>query len=236
MSEAKTAEKIIRQVVKYSFFKLQPEWRRLSAKERSSHVSEYAEVVESARESVLLRSYSTVGMRGDVDFMLWMVHEDATRIMNVHARLNRTALAGYLTSPHSFLATTKRSMYVDKHEHPGSESSRTQIVPRDTPYLFVYPFVKTRPWYALSQDERQKMMSQHIEFGHRYPSVTINTSYSFGIDDQEFVVAFEGNNLQEFMDLVMDLRYTKASAYTLRDTPAFTCVNLPISEVLAALG
>ena len=80
------------------------------------------------------------------------------------------------------------------------------------------------------------MMTQHIEFGHRYPGVTINTSYSFGLDDQEFVVAFEGDDPQLFMDLVMDLRYTKASAYTLRDTPAFTCLNQPIEEILNDLG
>jgi chlorite dismutase len=229
-------ETIVRQIVKYTFFKVDPEWRRLPRATRQAHAQEFAAVVNELRGALLLRSYSTVGMRGDVDFLLWMVHEDGRQVSAAHARLNQTALSGYLTTPQSFLATTKRSMYVDKHEHPGSESNRARITPRDTTYLFVYPFLKTRPWYALTHEERQKMMTQHIEFGHRFPGVSINTSYSFGIDDQEYLVAFEGDDPQEFMDLVMEMRYTRASSYTLRDTPAFTCIRASIEEVLEALG
>lgn len=232
----KPAEKTTRQVVKYTFYKLQPEWRRLPAEEKAQHAEEFAAVVRTLRDIVLLRTYSTVGLRGDTDFLLWVVHEDAHRVSEAHARINRTALAGYLTIPHSFLAMTKRSVYIDHHEHPGSEGSRARISPRDAPYFVVYPFVKTRAWYALSQSDRQKMMSQHIEFGHRFPGVTINTGYSFGADDQEFVVAFESDTVEDFIDLVMEMRDTKASAYTLRDTPAFTCIASPIEEILAALG
>lgn len=229
-------EKIVRQMVKYSFFKVRPEWRRLPKEERAEDVREFGTAVAEIRERVMLRTYSTMGMRGDTDFLLWMVHEDPKRIASAHARLNRTRLAGYLDTPHSYLAQTRRSMYVDKHEHPGSESSRSQIVPRDAPYFFVYPFVKTRPWYALTQEERQKTMTQHMEFGHRYPAVTINTGYSFGIDDQEWVVAFESDNVQDFVDLVMEMRHTKASAFTLRDTPAFSCIAATIEEILEELG
>jgi chlorite dismutase len=227
---------IVRQIVKYTFFKLDPAWRRQPATDRAAQASEFVGAVRALEESVLLRTYSTVGMRGDTDFMLWVVHEDAREVSKALASLNQTVLAGYLTTPYSYLAQTRRSMYISRHEHPGSEGSRTRIVPKNEPYLFVYPFIKTRPWYALSQEERQNMMTQHIEFGHRFPKVTINTSYSFGIDDQEFVVAFESDNVSDFVDLVMELRHSKASMYTLRDTPAFTCMQLPIEDILADLG
>ena len=75
-------------------------------------------------------------------------------------------------------------------------------------------------------DERRRIMTDHIEVGRRYPEITINTAYSFGLDDQEFVVSFEGDDPGEFLDLVQELRATESSAYTLRDTPIFTCVAM----------
>jgi chlorite dismutase len=96
--------------------------------------------------------------------------------------------------------------------------------------------VKLRPWYRLAFDERQRIMDEHIATGHKYPSVRINTTYSFGLDDQEFVVAFESNKPEDFLDLVQDLRASESSAYTEREIPIFTCVRRPIGEVLDLLG
>jgi chlorite dismutase len=130
---------------------------------------------------------------------------------------------------------TKRSVYVGKNAR-GAHDPRLVIAPSDRKYLFVYPFVKTRPWYALPLEERKRMMNEHIRMGLKYPSVSINTTYSFGMDDQEFVVAFETDELADFLDLVQDLRETEASSYTLRDTPMFTCVAQPLDEILEAIG
>src|SRR5207245_11223746 len=129
-------------------------------------------------------------------------------------------------------------MYVVKHGNPNQEgrSNRLVISPTGRRYLFVYPFVKTRAWYRLPAVERQRQMSEHIAMGHRYPGVKINTTYSFGLDDQEFVVAFETNEPSDFVDLVMDLRETQSSLFTVRDTPIFTCVSKPLTGVLADLG
>jgi len=110
------------------------------------------------------------------------------------------------------------------------------ITLEDKKYLFVYPFVKTRAWYALPLDERKRMMNEHIRIGITYPSVKLNTTYSFGLDDQEFVVAFESDSVNDFLDLVQELRETEASRYTLRDTPMFTCVAQPLPEILEAIG
>jgi chlorite dismutase len=100
----------------------------------------------------------------------------------------------------------------------------------------VYPFVKTRAWYALPREQRQEIMNVHIAVGHRFPSVKLNTTYSYGLDDQEFVLAFESDYPGDFLDLVMTLRETESSSYTERDTPIFTCVAGSPADVLDQLG
>ena len=85
-------------------------------------------------------------------------------------------------------------------------------------------------------EERRRMMAEHIRVGLKYPSVSLNTTYSFGIDDQEFVVAFETDEITDFLDLVQELRETEASAYTLRDTPMYTCMSESIEDILMNLG
>src|SRR5207247_1104673 len=100
----------------------------------------------------------------------------------------------------------------------------------------VYPFIKTRDSYARPKAERQTMMDEHVRVGRKYPSIRLNTTYSYGLDDQEFIVAFEGDDPAEFLDLVMELRESQASSYTLRDTPTFTCVQMSLWDMLDTLG
>jgi len=150
--------------------------------------------------------------------------------------INKSILGRYLDVPHSYLAMTKHSQYVQEHVHEGQEGRRLRIVPGKKPFLFVYPFVKTRDWYLLPQPERQRIMSEHIAVGHKYPRVKINTTYSFGLDDQDFVVAFEAESPAEFLDLVQDLRETESSKYTVRDTPMYTCRRATIEEILDSLA
>ncbi|HZC82146.1 MAG TPA: chlorite dismutase family protein, partial [Nitrospiraceae bacterium] len=131
---------------------------------------------------------------------------------------------------------TCSSVYVDHHTHENQESKRLTVVPGKAKYIFVYPFLKTREWFLLTKAARQGMMDEHIEVGHRFPSVKLNTSYSFGLDDQEWVVAFESDKPEDFLDLVMALRETEGSRYTLRDTPIFTCIRKSLKEMLDTLG
>lgn len=225
-----------RQFVNFAFYQVDPLWRRLSDEEKKKRKQGFLDVVERYRRSMIINSYSLVGLRAEVDFMLWRISETLEPFQEMSAALLETGLGKYLKTPYSYLAMTKHSMYVDKHQHEGSESSRARIVPGESKYLFVYPFVKTREWYLLPKVERQKIMDEHIAMGHKYPSVKINTTYSFGIDDQEFVVAFESDEPADFLDLVMDLRETKSAKYTVRDTPAFTCVRKPVEEILGTLA
>lgn len=232
MSEAE------RQLVKYNFYRVDPLWRRLPEAQRQRDKEEFLAVVDEFDSQMLLRSYSLVGIRGDVDFLLWCVSDTLESLQELAARLYGTGLGKYLTVPYSFLAMTRPSPYVGKHHHEGQEGADAVIrVPRvPYRYLILYPFMKTAEWYLLPREERQKMMNEHFATGHRYPSVKINTTYSFGLDDQEFMLAFETNSLPDFLELVMELREQKARLYTLRDTPILTCIHKPLKEALRDLG
>jgi chlorite dismutase len=225
-----------RQYVNFVFYKVDPAWRRLPEEERSRGKQEFARVVEEYASKIIVIPYTTVGIRGDCDFMLWRISSEVELFQEMSSKLLTTALGKYLTTPYSYLSMTKRSIYVDHHVHEGQESRRLQIVPGKSKYIFVYPFVKKREWYLLTKTARQGMMDEHIEIGHRYPSVKLNTTYSFGLDDQEFVVAFETDKPEDFLDLVMELRNAEASRYTERDTPIFTCIMKSLKEMLDTLG
>lgn len=108
-------------------------------------------------------------------------------------RLLATEFGRYLSTPYSYLSMTKRSIYVREHQHPGQEGTHLRLTPGKFRYLFVYPFIKTRAWCPLSMDERQRTMNEDMEIGHKYPAVRLNTTHSFGLDHQEFVVAFESD-------------------------------------------
>src|SRR5437588_5363659 len=224
-----------RQLVHFTFYKLDPQWLMLPTETRQQGKQELVSIFEEYTERTLMRSYSLFGLRSNCDFMLWQVTYDIENLQGVSSRIRRSAMWPYLHETHAFLSMTKRSVYVGKNAR-GAHDPRLVITPEDKKYLFVYPFVKTRAWYALPLEDRKRMMNEHIRVGLQYPSVSLNTTYSFGLDDQEFVVAFETDNISDFLDLVQQLRETEASSYTLRDTPMFTCVSQPLNEILEAIG
>ena len=224
-----------RQIVGFSFYRLDPEWRRLSKAVKAKQSGELAGVVTRYSKKLMVLTYSLVGMKADVDFLIWRVGKSLEELQEMSAAVRQTGMAGYLTVPHQYLSMTKRSLYVDKLD-PDHPDKRRFIRPASSKYLFVYPFVKTWEWYALPFEQRQAMMDEHIILGNKHPSVRIHTTYSFGLDDQEFVLAFETDSPQDFLDLVMEMRESKARPYTLSDTPIFTCVAKPFSEILQDLG
>jgi chlorite dismutase len=233
------AEKPVqRQIVGFTFYKVMPEWRRLPVAERAEHKRQFAEVVQRWNQPgrMLSLSYSTVGLRGDCDMVLWTICYTVDDLNAMRAELLGTGLGGYLETPYSYLSMTKRSQYLIGHEHEGQADSRGFLRPGGQKYIFIYPFWKTRAWYLLPLEERQRLMNEHIRVGHEYPRVKLNTTYSFGIDDQEFVVAFETNYPEDFLDLVQRLRETEISPYTLKDTPIFTCIRMQPEEMVERLG
>jgi chlorite dismutase len=216
-----------RHFVKYTFLKLDPAWRRLDDAERAAHKREFLAACEDYASERLLRAFSTVGTRGDAELLLITQAANLERIHEFHVVLAQSGLMKWADIPYSYLAMTKHSEY--------SDESRLEVRMGRKKYLFVYPFVKTREWYGIDPKRRWEIMQEHIRVGREFPDVDLNTSYSFGLDDQEFVVAFEANDPGVFLDLVQRLRTTEASAYTKRDTPTFTCVACSVERALNAL-
>ena len=231
-----TVDKAPRQFVNYAFYKVDPAWRRLLEDERRQGKEEFARVVEDYQGRALVIPFSTVGIRPDCDLLLWRIAFDMETLQEMSARLMATGLGKWLETPYSYIGQAKTSVYVDEFIHPSQEEKRSRVRPGEYKYLFVYPFVKSREWFLLSKEERQRVMSGHIRVGHEYPSVKLNTIYSFGLDDQEWVVAFESNRPSDFVDLVMELRETESSKFTVRDTPIFTCLRRTLRESLDLLG
>ncbi len=227
-----------RQFLNYAFYKLDPAFRRLEVDVRREMREEFENALEGwltapAEAGRILRTYSTIGTRADADFMLWRIVFSLEDFHEGQVALNQTRLMGYLTQPYNYISMQKRSPYVNRIEGSGHG---LELLPGQGKYLFVYPFIKTRAWYDLSPHARQGMMDEHIHASVPFKGIRLNTSYSYGIDDQEFIVAFDSDFPQEFVDLVGRLRYTEASLYTLRDVPMFTCLKRSIPELLAALG
>ena len=157
--------------------------------------------------------------------MLWRVGDSLELFESMSLAILKTGLGSYVSTPYSFLSMTKHSQYVSKNKNIDQEGTRIRIKPKKKKYLIIYPFVKKVEWYLLSKAKRQEMMTEHIGTGHRYPSISINTSYSFGIDDQEQVVSFETDYPEDFLDLVEEMRSQKARAFTERDIPIITCIH-----------
>lgn len=217
-----------RTFVKFTFLKIDPAWQRRDTEQRAQDKREFLAACEDYAADRPLRAYSTVGTRGDVDLAIVSQSPILDDIHTFHVVLAQSGLAKWASTPYSYLAMTKPSPYSDSETRP-------ELLVSKRKYAFIYPMEKKRDWFGLDAEERMRIMHGHIETGRRYPEITINTAYSFGIDDQEFVVSFEADDPGEFLDLVQELRGTESSAWTLRDTPIFTCVSMSVAQALDAL-
>lgn len=219
--------------LKYTFFKAARDWRSLEPEAKDGSKTEFLKALERASPAAL-SFFSLVGIRGDTDFMILADSPTIEPFQALVANLLSTKLGRYLDIPYSYLAMTRRSKYLGSHRHEGQEgTARGRSASK---FVFVYPFVKKREWYRLPFTERQRIMAEHFKIGHKYPSIRINTGYSFGLDDQEFVLAFEGDDPSEFLALVEDLRSSEASMYTQLETPIFTCRRVDPATMLSLLG
>ncbi len=225
-----------KQFVKFSFFRLRDDVRAAPAADRAALASEMAALIERSAGRMLTRTYSTVGTRADTDFLIWQVSDDLGEIQDWHGALLGSDVGPALERPHSFLSMTMRSIYSNPLHAGAGARDRLRDDGGTADYLFVYPMVKTKAWYQLPQAERQAIMNEHIAVGHKYHDVQINTTYSYGLDDQEFVVAFEADNPGRFLALVRELRTSRSTSYTERDTPMFTCRRQSVEELMRSIG
>jgi len=216
--------------VDFLFFKVDPSFRRSGEKERLAAVRKFQEFLEGKRNFLKIRPYLTLGFRAEIDFLLWTITEDLEKIQEFVTDLYQTELGKYLSLVYSFVALKKPSQYALPHQ---------QAFEKDDPpkkFLFVYPFVKSREWYLLPFERRQEIMNEHLRVAHEYPSVRLNTTYAFGLGDQDFVLAFEADEPSDFENLVQRLRETEGSRYTVRDTPMIVASAKSIEMLLKGLS
>lgn len=213
----------------FSFFKIDPKWRWMADLAKEESAKEIEQVIRNSK--IKCRTYSTLGLRDDAEFLLWFASESIEEIQSVISKMYTTVFGKYIIPSHVYLSSTRPSIYA-------KTGRALAFVAGEEPkkYAIVYPFIKTRDWYLLPLEQRKKMMDEHIEVGHKFPQVSLNTTYSFGIHDEDFMLAFESDDLHAFQDLIMELRETQVSKYIEKDTPMIVCVKKDIVPLIASLG
>lgn len=214
----------------FSFFKVDPKWRWMADLAKEESAKEVENIIKNS--GINFRSYSTLGLRSDADFLFWFESEQIEQIQDIMSNLYSTVFGKYIDSTQTFLSCTRPSQYVQKKTT--SSSFVSELPPKK--YIIVYPFIKTREWYLLPEQQRQVMMDEHIKIGQNYPQIILNTTYSFGIDDEDFMLAFECDNLVDFQSLIMDLRKTQVSRYVAKDTPMIVGIKKDIITLISSLG
>jgi len=213
----------------FSFFKVDPKWRWMADLAKEESAKEVENIIKHS--GIQFRSYSTLGLRDDAEFLFWFAAESVEEIQDVVSKIYLTVFGKYIDTTHVYLSSTRPSLYA---KTPGARGWLADEEQKK--YVIVYPFVKTREWYLLPLEKRKDMMAEHIKAGQKYPQVTLNTTYSFGIHDEDFMLAFETDDLHAFQDLIMDLRETRVSAYIKVDTPMIVCVKKDIIPLIQSLG
>jgi chlorite dismutase len=215
----------------FSFYRVDSKWRWLNDIAKEEAAKEFSNLVEVAKTKMKVRTYSTLGLRPDTDFMLWMICDSVEKMQVLTSKVYSTIIGKYIELSQVYLSCIRKSVYSTNKIMPGFLADEEPMK-----YVIIYPFIKAREWYLLPFEERKKMMDEHISVGRRFPEVRLNTSYSFGIDDQDFMLAFETNDLIAFQDLIVQLRETKVSEYVTKDTPMIVCVYKEIEDIVRSVG
>ncbi len=229
-AQKREAKPFVPTYVDFFYYKVNPAFRRLPEEERRKSVAEFRDALTALGKTLELRYYSTLGFTPQADFLIWAISKEPDRLQDAAPGIVRAGLGRWLDNPYTFLAVTKPTPYSKDH------SQAFELGPSICKYLFVYPFIKTNEWYLLPFEERRAMMGEHRKVGGEFPKIRVNTTYSFGLGDQDFMLAFEGDDLKEFSDLVQRLRETKARLYTVRDTPFLIGSQKTLDELLQQLA
>ena len=213
----------------FSFFKIDPKWRWMADLAKEESAKEVRNILDNS--GIRYRTYSNLGMRDDTDMLFWFMSESVAEIQAAVERLYKTVFGKYIIPSRTYLSCTRPSIYASNetaHGFVSGDEARRHVI--------VYPFTKTREWYLLPREKRQEIMDEHIAVSKKYPQVVLNTTYSFGIHDEDFMLAFEMDDIRDFQDLIMDLRETQVSMYVKNDTPMIVCVKKDIVPLISSLG
>jgi len=219
----------------FMFVKLQPDFRRLISNEKIAAKQEFENMVGACQEKVFLRTYMVSGLRADSDILFWRMSDDLAYLQEICARTFSTGAGKYLTPVHSFLGV-----------HNGPENAQPKkdldfgFLPKDTfgryRYMLLHPVVKAHTWYELSEEEREKLMTERTLVAARYKEIHENFFLSYGLDDQEIIVAREAKALDDLIGATQELRQLRIKHYTTIDKPVFLCLGKPLTEILDAIS
>jgi len=215
----------------FTFYKVDPKWRWLNEIGKDESSTEFLELLKVANTKMKVRTYSTIGLRHDSEFMIWSISSSLENIQVLTTKIYSTILGKYLEPTCTYLSLTRKSIYLNQVKLGFENESDPPLK-----YVIVYPFIKSREWYLLPFEKRKQMMNEHIKVGRKYPEIRLNTTYSFGVGDQDFMLAFETDDLSMFQNLIMDLRETEVSRYIIKDTPMIPCVLRDMNEIIKSLG
>lgn len=218
--------------VQYLMLKCDRSWRFLPEKERAAGRAEFEHVLTGAAPELTTHVYSTVALKAECDVLLWWHCAQPETAQNTLGKLLFTGFGKHCSVSHSLFGLTRPSQYTKQR----TAQEQALDAPSRLKYLVVYPFTKTVEWYLMSREARQGLMNEHMRIGHEYDDVRQVLLYATGLDDQEFVVAYETDDLERHHQLVVALRSTESRRYTLRDTPIFTAIHRPLADALALLG
>lgn len=209
---------------------LDPAWRRLDAPTRRDHAAAWEAALDVP--GVTTFTYSCIGLEPGVDVVVWRLAESFDALEEAAAATLRTGLGPWLSVTHSLVGLIQPSQYVKRP----TAQEQSLFTGERSRYLVVYPFTKSTDWYLLGKEARQGVMNEHIRVGHQYPQVRQLLANSFGVDDQDFVVAYETDDLAVFGQLVRDLRGTDSRRSTVSDTPILAAVHRSPAEICRLLG
>ncbi|MEK6544557.1 MAG: chlorite dismutase family protein [Elusimicrobiota bacterium] len=212
------------QFMRFAFYRLDPVFRKLDPNVRLQAKEEALSVLDRFKDTMILRSYSLIATRADIDFLLWQIVEDVDVLEDLASKLMHTTMGPYLRMGASYFALSKGSVYIESIEKE-AHALHGKVQPGTHPYLFVCPIDKSGQWYKLSDADRRKMVDEHVAVSVKHPSIKTHVVYSHGIDDRDVVIAFEANSIEDFHDAVLALRDSKINEHVVNNTPVYTCVN-----------
>jgi chlorite dismutase len=217
----------------YLFFSVGPDFYQLSKSEQDVLKSEFETLISGAGnkegDGLIITSYATLGFKANTTFMLWCRGKRPENVQGLLRELLRTHLGKYLWISCTYFGIVRNSEYSGR---TGKPEQVMQTYEERLPYFVLYPFTKTSEWHALGFDARRAIMGEHIKVGVGHPAIRQCLLYSYGVDDHEFLVSYEMKTLEEFQDLVVQMRRTAGRKYTLVDTPTFTCIYKTPAELM----
>lgn len=224
-------EQTARTLNHFAFFRFSDRHAQMNSAERQQFHQTWLEGL--CRTAAHVEVYQVYPAQKSADVLVWSALEAD----------DPNAAAGFFkrfagaTNPHRHLVSMTESLwgFTRPSEYTKTRSNQ-EIDPFSSsrsPYLILYPFVKTVEWYLMSREARQGMMNEHMRIGKQYPEITQQLLYSFGLQDQEFIVVYEASDLAQFSNLVYEMRDSEARRYTLRDTPLYSAIHHPARQTLA---